>query len=133
MMELCDLGRQEGDVRLLALSGHLNQQAVQEVEMTLRAAILSALSSGAPGLVIDLKGVDYVSSFGIGLFLEALREGEARKCRVVFAAPQKMVAEVMAACGIERNAGWEDTRDQALVIAAQSRPTEAPPTEGIEG
>ncbi len=132
-MELCDLGRQEGGARLLALSGHLNQQSVQKVEMTLRAAILSAFASGAPGLVIDLAGVDYISSFGIGLFLEALREGEARNCRVVFGAPQKMVAEVLAACGIERNAGWEDTRDQALAAAAQDRPTGPPSAEGLGG
>ena len=133
MMELCDLGRQDGGARLLALSGHLNQSAVQEVELTLRAAILSAFASGAPGLVIDLKDVDYISSFGIGLFLEALREGEARNCRVIFAAPQKMVAEVMGACGIERGAGWEDTRELALAAAAPPRPAEAPPAEGAGG
>jgi hypothetical protein len=52
--------------------------------------------SPATGLVVDLGGVEYISSVGLRVLMLAAKEMRARKARVAAAAMQPIVAEIFA-------------------------------------
>lgn len=64
--------RAEGDVVVLRLSGRLGQAGARS------AALQAALDGGrtARALILDLSGVDYVSSPGLALLLALVEEAE---------------------------------------------------------
>jgi anti-anti-sigma factor len=50
----------------------------------------------APAVVLDLSGLEYVSSAGLRCFMLASREAKSRQVRIAVAALQPMVAEIFA-------------------------------------
>lgn len=52
-------------VRIIALKGRLDELATTEVE----AAFTDSLNDGSGGLILDLSGVEYVSSSGLRILL----------------------------------------------------------------
>ena len=48
------------------------------------------------GVVLDLSGLEYISSAGLRCFMLGSREARAQNARVVVAALQPMVAEIFA-------------------------------------
>jgi anti-anti-sigma factor len=56
-------------VQALCLRGDLSDEGVVEA----RRAILEAIGAGAPRIAIDLTGVEYVSSAGVGMLVSMLK------------------------------------------------------------
>ena len=56
-------------VQALCLSGDLCDDGVLEA----RRAILEAIGAGAPRVAIDLSGVEYISSAGVGMLVSMLK------------------------------------------------------------
>lgn len=109
-MVLHDLGSKDG-VTVVELAGHMGLTAVQDIESSFRSAVTGR---GQP-VVVDLEGVDYISSFGVRLFLDAIQELEKKGQKMCFAGPRPDVQKVLVACEMDTLAGIE--KDRATAIA----------------
>ena len=58
-----------GDARVVRVSGAICDEGTAEV----RAALVTALESGAPRILVDFSGVEYMSSSGIGMMVSMLK------------------------------------------------------------
>ena len=109
-MILHELGSKEG-VTVVELSGHMGLTAVQEIEREFKKATAGKDQS----VVVDMHGVDYISSFGVRLFLDVIQELEKKGKKMVFVAPSPDVEKVLLACEMDTLAGLE--KDVASAIA----------------
>ncbi len=91
-----------------------------EVDVTttprVRAQLISLLSEGTPNVVVDLEGVDFMDSSGLGALVAALklarsRDGELR----LVCEHQRSVRKVLEVTGLERVLDRYDTVDAACV------------------
>ena len=108
-MILHELGSKEG-VTVVELSGHMGLTAVQEIERDFKKATASKSQS----VVVDMHGVDYISSFGVRLFLDVIQELEKKGKKLVFVAPLPDVEKVLLACEMDTLAGIEPTIEGAV-------------------
>ena len=109
-MILHELGSKEG-VTLVEISGHMGLTAVQEIERSFK----KATAGKGESVVVDMHGVDYISSFGVRLFLDVIQELEKKGKKLVFVAPSPDVEKVLLACEMDTLAGIE--KDVASAIA----------------
>lgn len=80
----------EGKICLVSLDGVLNN----ETSEILRNAFDDLFNSKIWKFVVDLSGVSYMGSPGIGLFISLLDTLDAHKGTIVFISPQANVMEV---------------------------------------
>jgi anti-sigma B factor antagonist len=67
----------------------------------LRDAVRAA-ESGAPGVItVELAGVSFMDSTGLGVLIGALTRARERKGRIVLAAPVPRVARLLALTGMD--------------------------------
>ena len=111
-MILHELGSNEG-VTVVELSGHMGLTAVQEIERDFK----KATAGKGQSVVVDMHGVDYISSFGVRLFLDVIQELEKKGKKLVFVAPSPDVEKVLLACEMDTLAGIEPTIDGAVAKA----------------
>ena len=80
------------DVVVAAPSGRIDFAGAQALE----AALAGALSpeSGVRGVVVDLGGVDYISSVGLRVLMVAAKALRARKAAIAVASLKPIVAEI---------------------------------------
>ena len=87
----------DGDNRLLSVTGEVDVSCADE----LRAAIDAQIAEGVAGeLVIDLAGVPYIDSTGIGVLVGAAHRASEAGVRFSVARPQKNVARVLGLLGV---------------------------------
>lgn len=80
------------DVVVASADGRIDFAGAQELEIAIKPAI--APDSGVRGLVIDLSGVDYISSVGLRALMVAAKAMRARKAAIAVASLQPVVAEI---------------------------------------
>lgn len=85
--------RHYANARTLSPTGRLDHENCEPFRVELSAQIDAAVRSGEP-IVIDMSGIEYVSSAGLRCLMIAAKEAGARDGRVVVAAMQPMVAEI---------------------------------------
>jgi anti-anti-sigma factor len=91
MQELTiDIKMLEGKICLVSLDGVLNN----ETSEMLQKAFNDLLESKIWKFVVDLSGVSYMGSPGIGLFISLLDTLDEHKGTIVFISPQANVMEV---------------------------------------
>jgi len=56
---------------------------------------LHACEAAGAALVLDLSGLEYVSSAGLRCLMMAARQASAHESRIMVAAPQPVVAEIL--------------------------------------
>ena len=95
MTDLSLLGRADRTVRV-ALGDPLLTLGLDR----LRQQLVDLLGGGADTLVIDVSGVDRLSSAGVATLLGAKRTCQARRIRVVLADPSNRTREVLARTGL---------------------------------
>ena len=104
------------DVLVATASGRIDFAGAQVLE----DALAPALAPGAPhrGIVVDLAGVDYISSVGLRVLMVAAKSMRARRAAVAVASLQPVVAEIFE---ISRFHHVVDVRDSVRdAIAAVS-------------
>ena len=69
-------------------------------EESFRDGLTSVLSDGVTRVVVDLKGVDFMASAGIGVLMGVRRVLADGGGRLVLAAPHGEVAQVLAMTGV---------------------------------
>jgi anti-anti-sigma factor len=78
---------------VLSVTGRLDQDTCDAFRADLMVHVeATARDSGA--IILDLTGLEYVSSAGLRCFMLASRQAKAQHGRIVVAALQPMVAEI---------------------------------------
>ena len=89
------LERNGAAVRLVA-TGEVDASTVQ----LLRDSLNAALADGVPTVILDLAGVRYLDSAGVGALVQAHNGTTARGGRLTVANPQPMVHRVLEVVGV---------------------------------
>jgi anti-sigma B factor antagonist len=92
-MQVTSISR--GGVQALALSGRLDAASAGQVAEPLEAL----LTSGERRVLLDLGGVDYVSSAGLQVLLRAAKLADAEGARLVLCGVKAYVLEVLQIVG----------------------------------
>jgi anti-anti-sigma factor len=62
----------------------------------------AVLDSAGPNLIMDLSGVDYLSSAGLRVVLVAAKSTRASGGKLVLAGPRPAISEILAMSGFNR-------------------------------
>lgn len=84
-------------------------------------AVTAALRQGAPMLILDVSGLEYVSSVGMGILIAAYDDVSARGGRVILAALQRGARAALEKLGILHVFALADTVGDALRLARERR------------
>ena len=95
---------------MLAPSGRLDVSGAP----TLKDAISEAVKNGKPRLVIDLEGVSFVDSTGLGSVIAALKLVRSSKGDLRLAAPNQQVRVVLELTTLDRVFPYYATVEEAL-------------------
>ena len=81
------------DALVLGVAGRLDQDNSDAFRTDLMAHVERFAHHGS-AVILDLSGLEYVSSAGLRCFMLASRQAKAQQGRILVAAPQPMVAEI---------------------------------------
>jgi len=90
--------RQLGNIALIGVTGFLDAHTFEELE----EAIAQLFSHGQYKIIVDLSGVDYISSAGAGVFIGALSESQENGGNIVLMNPTANVREVFDLLGLSQ-------------------------------
>ena len=85
--------RRYANALVVQVSGRLDQDTCEAFRAELMKLVAAAARDGG-SIVLDLAGLEYVSSAGLRCFMLASREAKAHQARISVAALQPMVAEI---------------------------------------
>jgi anti-sigma B factor antagonist len=98
--------------------------ALGEVDLTnaegLRDALLSALNSGALGLVVDMTATTFIDSAGVTALVRASRRASATEASVRLAVTATPVLRVLNLVGIDQLLGVHPSVADAMASLPQS-------------
>ena len=97
-------------VMVLAPSGRLDVTGAP----ALKEAVSEAVKSGQPRLVIDMEGVSFVDSSGLGTVVAALKQARSSKGDLRLAAPNQQVRVVLELTTLDRVFPYYATVEDAL-------------------
>jgi anti-anti-sigma factor len=80
---------------VLRVSGRLDQETCEGFRTQLTKEVESA-SRVAGAVVLDLSGLEYVSSAGLRCFMLASRQAKQHQCKIYVSDLQPMVSEIFA-------------------------------------
>lgn len=100
----------EKGVTVIAPSGRLDVAGVP----ALKAAVSEAVGNGLPRLVIDMEGVSFVDSSGLGSVVAALKQARSSKGDLRLAAPNQQVRVVLELTTLDRVFPYYATVEDAL-------------------
>jgi anti-sigma B factor antagonist len=92
-MEIAE--RTEADITILSVTGRLDAAT----SATFSEKIAGLIDSGRRDFIVDLGGLDYISSSGLRVFLVALKRLNGVKGRLVLAALKDHIREVFDLAG----------------------------------
>jgi len=87
--------RRYANALVVTVTGRLDQDTCEGFRGELMGFVDDA-AQNAGGVVLDLSGLEYISSAGLRCFMLASREARAKNARVVVSSLQPMVAEIFA-------------------------------------
>lgn len=100
----------EKGVTVLVPSGRLDVTGAP----ALKDAVTEAVKSGQPRLVIDMEGVSFVDSSGLGSVIAALKQARSSQGDVRLAAPNQQVRVVLELTTLDRVFPYYATVEDAL-------------------
>jgi anti-anti-sigma factor len=100
----------ESGVTVLAPSGRLDVVGAP----ALKEAVSEAMKNGNPRLVIDMEGVTFVDSSGLGSVVSALKQVRTSKGDLRLAAPNQQVRVVLELTTLDRVFPYFATVEEAL-------------------
>ena len=96
-------------VRVLRLSGSLTQSSIDDIEPTLTAALPDGTRA-----VVDLAGVDLITTPGLALIISTTKRLRSTHGRVVFTGPRGIVKDLLHRCRLDEVLEVVADRDEAL-------------------
>lgn len=100
----------DNGVTILAPTGRLDVAGAP----TLKEAIGEAVRNGEPKVVIDMEGVSFVDSTGLGSVIAALKQIRNRQGELRLAAPNQQVRVVLELTTLDRVFPYYATVEEAL-------------------
>lgn len=100
----------DNGVTVIAPTGRLDVAGAP----TLKDAISEAVRNGQPRLVIDMEGVSFVDSTGLGSVIAALKQVRGSKGDLRLAAPNQQVRVVLELTTLDRVFPYYATVEDAL-------------------
>jgi anti-anti-sigma factor len=97
-------------VVLLAVRGFLDAHTFEELEKTIN----DIFDAGLYKLVVDISGLDYISSAGAGVFIGAIGTAQENDGNIILMNPGPNVKEVFDLLGLSQIFTFKATRDEAL-------------------
>ena len=94
---------------LLTVRGFLDAHTFEELER----AINDIFEDGTYKLVVDLSGLDYISSAGAGVFIGAIGTAQENDGNIILIKPSPNVKEVFDLLGLSQIFTFKDTREDA--------------------
>ncbi len=110
-MNTLDLAvEQKKDWQVLTVRGEVDVTTTPRV----RAQLITLLSEGNPRLIVDLEGVDFLDSSGLGALVAGLKLARSRSGELrIVCDRQRSVRKVLEVTGLERVLDRFDTVDAA--------------------
>jgi anti-anti-sigma factor len=105
--------RQFADVTVAAPVGRIDHAGAAELEQAL-SPLLAQPGSGKNALILDFAGVDYISSVGLRVLMMAAKQMRGHGTRIVVAAPQPIVSEILVISRFNRVIEIEPSVRRAL-------------------
>jgi anti-sigma B factor antagonist len=100
----------DGGATVVAPTGRLDVAGAP----TLKDAVSEALKNGQPRLVIDMEGVSFVDSTGLGSVIAALKQVRSSQGELRLAAPNQQVRVVLELTTLDRVFPYYATVEDAL-------------------
>jgi len=106
--------RDGGDVPVVAVHGELDFEG----SPNLRLALIEAIDENPGGrVVVDLEGVDFIDSAGLGVLVGGLKRARSTAGELVLVATGRSVVRVLELTGLTRVFEIHPSRAAALGIA----------------
>ncbi len=102
--------RVEGDVTVFLPVGRVDTQAATEMDQALQAV----MSAGNPNMVVDMSGVDYISSAGLRALAAAQVRSKAEGGDMKLAGLNERVTRVFNIIGFDVLMSLHDTPEAAI-------------------
>ena len=96
-------------VILLTVRGFLDAHTFEELERTIN----DIFEEGSYKLVVDLSGLDYISSAGAGVFIGAIGTAQENDGNIILIKPSPNVKEVFDLLGLSQIFTFKDNREDA--------------------
>jgi anti-sigma B factor antagonist len=84
-------------VQKIALSGRMDSAATEQIDL----GFAGLMATRPPLIVVDLSQVSFLASIGMRTLLTSAKAFALRRGRMVLAAPQPLVEEVLRLAGID--------------------------------
>ncbi|HZL72799.1 MAG TPA: STAS domain-containing protein [Planctomycetota bacterium] len=105
----------QGGVVLVGIKGFLDAHTFEQLEQEFNGLF----DAGTYRLIVDLSGLDYISSAGAGVFIEAIGTAQENFGNIVLIRPGPNVKEVFDLLGLSQIFTFKDTRDEAMKSLAR--------------
>lgn len=115
-MQIVTHSHREGPWTVVTVAGELDVVGGPE----LRQAVMAEVAAGNHLLVLDLTGVDFVDSFGLGVVIGALKRTRLLDGDLRVVVPEPRVRRVFEVCDLDRVFTLHDTVDGAVTSGAAS-------------
>jgi anti-anti-sigma factor len=102
--------RMDGKTTLLSIEGFLDAHTFERLE----EEINGLFAEGTYRLVVDISGVDYISSAGAGVFIGAITEAQENGGDIVLVNPTPNVLDVFDLLGLTQIFQICKTKEEAL-------------------
>jgi anti-sigma B factor antagonist len=102
--------RLDGSTAVLAVDGEVDMASAPE----LRAALIDLLDKGATSLVLDLAGVSFMDSSGLGTLVGVLKRVRERDGSMRLASPTRAVLRVLELASLDRILPVTSSVEEAL-------------------
>ena len=96
-------------VILLSVKGFLDAHTFEELEKTIN----DIFEEGHYKLVVDLSGLDYISSAGADVFIGAIGTAQENDVNIILMRPSPNVKEVFDLLGLSQIFTFKDNREDA--------------------
>lgn len=103
----------EGGVGILHLDGRLNMVTAGEV----RELVATTVAGGHPRVVVDLAGVDFMDSSGLGALINGLKIARQAGGDLRIASPNEQVKLVLQLTNVERVLPAYESAELAYAVA----------------
>ncbi len=95
---------------LLTVRGFLDAHTFEELEK----AVNDLFDAGIHRLIVDLSGLDYISSAGAGVFIGAIGTAQENDGNIILVKPSPNVKEVFDLLGLSQIFTFKENRDEAV-------------------
>lgn len=113
-MELNVHRHPEGDIPVVGVTGEVDVHSAPQ----LRDGLSAELDSGASTIVVDLSGVDFLDSTGLGALVAARTAAEGRGIALPVVCPSERILKLFSITGLDGVFDIKPSLDAALAAAS---------------